>query len=64
MKNCNLLNRIAPQACQSLRSLANESAENLGTKLLNGHVSAIEEPAIARRNQRATCHTYTARASR
>jgi hypothetical protein len=56
MKNCNLSNRITPQAQQSLRSFTNGSAENLGTKLLNGHVSAIEEPAIARRNPKRNCH--------
>ena len=55
-KNCNLSNRITPQAAQSLRSFTNGSAENLGTKLLNGHVSAIVEPAIARRNHPEICH--------
>jgi hypothetical protein len=52
MKNCNLLNRIVPQARQSLRNFTNESAEKLGAKLCNGHARTIDEPAIARRNQR------------
>jgi len=52
MKNCNLSNRIVPQVFQGLRNFTNESAENLGTKLRDGHESTIVEPAIARRNQR------------
>jgi len=58
MKNCNLLNRIVPQARQSLRHFTNESAEKLGAKLCNGHGSTIDEPAIARRNQHPPfCHS-------
>jgi len=49
MKNCSLLNRIVPQARQSLRNFTNESAENLGTKLWYGHTGTIEKPVIARR---------------
>ena len=51
MKNCNLLNRIIAPVVENRRNFANESAENLGTKLLHGHVSTIATPAIARRNQ-------------
>jgi hypothetical protein len=50
MKNCNLLNRIGAPVFQNLRPFTNESAENLGTMLLNGHKGTIESPAIARRN--------------
>jgi hypothetical protein len=49
MKNCNLLNRIAPQVFHDLRSFTNGSARNLGTKLLHGHISTIAAPVIARR---------------
>jgi len=35
---------------ENRRHFANESAENLGTRLLHGHVSTIATPAIARRN--------------
>ena len=52
MKNCNLLNRIAPRAHPSPRNFTNESAENLGTKLLYGHTGTIGKPVIARRNHR------------
>ena len=59
MKNCNLLNRIVPQVFQGLRNFTNESAENLGTKLRDGHKSTIVEPAIARRNQRTQSYPRT-----
>jgi hypothetical protein len=42
MNNCNLLNRIRAQVVQNLRPFTNESAENLGTKLLNGHEGTID----------------------
>jgi hypothetical protein len=51
MKNCNLLNRIVAQVLESLRHFTNESAENLGTRLLHGQISTIATPAIARRNR-------------
>ena len=41
MKNCNLLNRIVPQVFQGLRNFTNESAENLGTKLRDGHKAPL-----------------------
>jgi len=50
MNNCNLLNRIVPQAYQSLRNFTNGSAESLGTKLLYGHAGTIGKSVIARRN--------------
>src|SRR6266487_5219408 len=55
MKNCNLLNRIVPRACQSPRNFTNASAESLGTKLLYGHASTIGKPVIARRNNHGLC---------
>jgi hypothetical protein len=41
-----------PQALPSLRHFTNGSAENLGTRLSDGHWSTIAEPAIACRNHR------------
>jgi hypothetical protein len=47
MRNCNLLNRIEPQAGHSPRLFANGSAGSLGTKLENGHESTMKQPVIA-----------------
>src|ERR1700739_1178009 len=54
MKNCNLLNRIVPPARQSRRNFTNESAENLGTKLYNGHIGTIGRPVMTSRNYPAS----------
>src|SRR5579871_6547026 len=55
MKYCSLLNRIVPQARQSLRNFTNDSAESLGTKLLYGHSGTIGKSVIARRNNPQAC---------